>query len=229
MKSGPARPPRTRRCDEDALPRRAVRRRRGRGLCGSAHGARPDCAASGPARADGAERGDASDGRGCARGASASVPASSSAPAVGDDDRRVLDELDRVRAVLLDAEDAALVVARLGGPRQPPGDQTIRIASPPVFASLEVASTSFEGAGLRVVVRLRAPIALGVLASRGAVFERDPAAGPDGRVTYVAAQAYPTRPFDLFTAVTFPREPPNLAAALIDSVTIVRRAPLGYH
>ena len=162
-------------------------------------------------------------------GTSASVPASSSAPAVADDDRRVLDELDRVRAVLVDAEDAALVVARLGGPRQPPGDQTIRIASPPVFASLEVASTSFEGAGLRVVVRLRAPLALGVLASRGAVFERDPAAGRDGRVTYVAAQAYPTRPFDLFTSVTFPREPANLAAALLDSVTIVRRAPLGYH
>ncbi|MBL8620181.1 MAG: hypothetical protein JNK64_02730 [Myxococcales bacterium] len=123
-------------------------------------------------------------------GASASVPASSSAPPVAEDDRRVLDELGRVRGVLVDAEDAALVVARLGGPRQPPGDQTIRIVSPPVFASLEVAATSFEGAGLRVVVRLRAPIALGVLASRGAVFERDPAAGPDGRVTYVAAQAW---------------------------------------
>ena len=160
---------------------------------------------------------------------SVSVPASSSAPQVADDDRRVLDELDRVRGVVVDAEDAALVVARLGGPRQPPGDQTIRIASPPVFASLEVAPTSFEGAGLRVVVRLRAPIALGVLASRGAVFERDPAAGPDGRVTYVAVQAHPTRPFDLFTSVTFPREPLNLAAALIDSVTVVRRAPLGYH
>lgn len=162
-------------------------------------------------------------------GASVSGPASPSASPVADDERRVVDELDRVRAVLVDAEDPALVVARLGGPRQPPGDQPIRIASPPVFASLEVAATSFEGAGLRVVVRLRAPIALGVLASRGAVFERDAAAGRDGGVTYVAAQAYPTRPFDLFTSVTFPREPPNLTAALIDSVTIVRRAPLGYH
>ena len=42
------------------------------------------------------------------------------------------------------------------------------------------------------------------------------------------APAYPARPFDLFTSVTFPREPPNLTTALIDGVTNVRRAPLGY-
>lgn len=160
------------------------------------------------------------------------VPVVSPGPPVATGDQLVLDELDRVKAVLVNDEDAALVVARLGGPRQAPDGATIEIASPPVFAALEVESTSFEGAGLRVVVRLRAPIALGVLVTRGAVFERDPTATRDGRVTYVAEQIYPTRPFDITTEVTFPRgprEPVDLAAALVDTLIVVRRAPLGFH
>lgn len=157
------------------------------------------------------------------------VPVVAPGPPVAAGDRLVLDELDRVRAVLVNEEDAALVVARLGGPRQAPDGATIEIASPPVFAALEVESTSFEGAGLRVVVRLRAPIALGVLVSRGAVFERAPTATRDGRVTYVAEQVYPTRSFDVTTEVTFPREPVDLTAALVDTLTVVRRAPLGFH
>lgn len=157
------------------------------------------------------------------------VPAAAPGQGAVTEDGRVLDELDRVKAVLVDEEDEALVVARLGGPRQAPEGATIRIASPPVFAALEVASTSFESAGLRVTIRLRAPIALGVLASRGAAFARDPAATRGGSVAFVAEQVYPRRVFDLVMEVTFPREPDDLATAMVDTIAVVRRAPLGYH
>lgn len=52
------------------------------------------------------------------------VPAAAPGQGAVTEDGRVLDELDRVKAVLVDEEDAALVVARLGGPRQAPEGAT---------------------------------------------------------------------------------------------------------
>lgn len=61
------------------------------------------------------------------------------------------------------------------------------------------------------------------------VFERDPAAPRGGSVAFVAEQVYPRRVFDLVMEVTFPREPDDLATAMVDTIAVVRRAPLGYH
>jgi hypothetical protein len=141
----------------------------------------------------------------------------------------VLDELDRVQAVLAAYVAGPELIARLGGSFDGRSETGITIAAPPVFASLEVWPVGFEPTSadeyeeVDVVVQLRAPVALAALGTRGPPFTGLAAMPPDRSAEYIAVDDTRSERFVIITRVSWPQPPANVATSTTDRIVIARR------